>query len=123
MMEAKTSAPNEGALSRSVKLRTPVGRKYRSGVDPERLGIDKSVARRSCWNDGGGGAGVAIAGLSHWRNFQAKGAANRGKPLFAPAVSGASASASAASPERHRSALLDSGKPMVQGLASSVADL
>jgi hypothetical protein len=88
-----------------------------ANTDPARLGIDNSSARRSCWNEGGGGAGVAIAGLSHWGNFQAKGAANRGKPLSAPAVSGAAASASEASPERRRSALLDSGKSMVQRLA------
>jgi hypothetical protein len=82
-----------------------------------RLGIDKSPARRSCWDSGGRGAGIAIAGLSHWGNLQAKGAANRGKPLSTPAVSGAAASASAASPERRRSALLDSRKSMVQRLA------
>jgi hypothetical protein len=86
-------------------------------VDPERLGIDKSPAGRSCWNDSGGGAGVAIAGLSHWDNFQAKGATHRGKPLSASAVSGAAASASEASPKRRRSALLDSGMSMVQQLA------
>src|SRR6516165_10110845 len=91
----------------------PVGRKYRSGG----LGIDKWPVRRSCWNDGGGGAGVAIADLSHCGDFQAKVAANRGKPLSAPAVSGAAASASAAVPEKRRSALLDSGKSMVQRLA------
>jgi hypothetical protein len=34
---------------------------------------------------------LRFAGLSHWGNFQAKGAANRGKPLSAPAVSGAAA--------------------------------
>jgi hypothetical protein len=44
----------------------------------------------------GGGAGVAIAGLSHCGNFQAKGTANRCKPA-----------ASAASPERGRSTLLE----------------
>ena len=64
-----------------------------------------------------GGAGVAIIGLCQWGNFQAKGAANRGKPLSAPAVSGAAASASAAALERRRSTLLDSGKSMVQRLA------
>jgi hypothetical protein len=91
----------------------PIRRGYR---------IDKSLARRSCWNEGGGGAGVAVAGLSHCGDFQAKGAANRGKPLSAAAVDCAAAPASAASLERHRSAFLDPGKPMVQRLASSVAD-
>ena len=94
----------------SANLATAVGRKYRSGG----LGIDKSPVRRSCWNDGGGGAGVAIVDLSHCVDFQAKVAANRGKPLSAPAVSGAAASASAAVPEKRRSALLDSGAPVAE---------
>jgi hypothetical protein len=75
-----------------------------------------------CWNDGGGGTGVAVADLSHCGNFQAKGTANRGKPMSTSAVGGAAASASTALPERRRSTLLDSGKSMVQRLASSVAD-
>jgi hypothetical protein len=102
--------------SRWCTCRRLWGAKYRS------RGVDKSAVRPSCWNDGGGGAGVAIADLSHCGDFQAKGAANRGKPLSAPAVSGAAASASAALPEKRRSELLDSGKSMVQRLASSVAD-
>jgi hypothetical protein len=69
-----------------------------------------------------GCAGVAVAGLSHCGDFQAEGAANRGKPLSAAAVGCAAAAASAASLERRRSALLDPGKPMVQRLAASVAD-
>jgi hypothetical protein len=52
-------------------------------IDPEGLSFAKSPARRCCWNDSGGGAGVAIAGLNYWGNFQAKGTANRGKPLSA----------------------------------------
>jgi len=44
-------------------------------------------------------------GLSHCGDFQAKGAANRGKPLSAAAVGCAAAVASAASLERRRSAL------------------
>ena len=60
---------------------------------------------------------LAIAAI-----FQAKGAANRGKPLSTAAVGCAAAAASAASLERHRSALLDPGKPMAQRLAASVAD-
>ena len=95
---------------RDYPIDTRVGRKYRPGG----LGIDKSPVRRSCWNDGGGGAGVAIADLSHCGDFQAKVAANRGKPLSAPAVSGAAASASAAVPEKRRSALLDSGAPVAE---------
>src|ERR1700751_4317589 len=69
-----------------------------------------------------GGAGVAVAGLSHCGDFPAEGAASRGDPLSAAAVGGAAAAASAASLERRRSALLDPGKPMVQRLAASVAD-
>jgi hypothetical protein len=69
-----------------------------------------------------GRAGGSVAGLSHCGDFQAKGAANRGKPLFAVAVDFAAAAASATSRERRRSTLLDPGKPMVQRLASSVAD-
>jgi hypothetical protein len=65
---------------------------------------------------------VAGAGLSYCGDFQAKGAANRGKPLSAAAVGCAAAAASAASLERRRSALLDPGKPMVQRLAVSLAD-
>jgi hypothetical protein len=60
-----------------------------------------------------GALGVAFAGLSHCGHFQAKGAANRGKPLSAAAVDCAAAAASAASVARRRSALLDPGKPMV----------
>ena len=56
-----------------------------ANTDPEAIRrvyrIDKSPALRSCWNEGGGGAGVAVADLSHCGDFQAKGAANRGKPL------------------------------------------
>jgi hypothetical protein len=63
-----------------------------------------------------------VAGLGHCGDFQAKGAANRRKPLSAAAVGCAAAAASAASLDRRRSALLDPGKPMVQRLASSVAD-
>jgi hypothetical protein len=52
-----------------------------ANTDPESIrrvySIDKSPARRSCWNDGGGGAGVAVADFSHWRDFQAKGAVVR----------------------------------------------
>ena len=69
-----------------------------------------------------GALGVAVAGLSNCGHFQAKGAANRGKPLSAAAVDCAAAAASAASLARRRSALLDRGKPMVHCLASSVAD-
>ena len=69
-----------------------------------------------------GALGVAVASLSHCGRFQAKGAANSGKPLSAAAVDCAAAAASATSLERHRSALLDPGKPMVQRLAASVAD-
>jgi hypothetical protein len=94
-----------------------VGRKYRSGVDPEGLALTSRRRGALAGMMAAGGAGVAIAGLSHWGNLQTKGAANRGKPLSAPAVSGAAASASAASSERRRSALLDSGKSMVQRLA------
>src|ERR1700747_506078 len=71
--------------------------------------------RRGC-------AGVAVAGLSHCGDFQAKGAANRGEPLSAAAVGCAAAAASAASLEPRRSALLDPGKPMVWRLGESVAD-
>jgi hypothetical protein len=56
-----------------------------------------------------GALGFAVAGLSHCSHFQAKGAANRAKPLSAAAVDCAAAAASA----RRRSALLDPGKPMV----------
>ena len=60
-----------------------------------------------------GALGVAVADLSHCGNFEAKGAANRGKPLSAAAADCAAAAASAASLARRRSALLDPGKPMV----------
>jgi hypothetical protein len=69
-----------------------------------------------------GCVGVAVGGLSVCGDLQAKGAANRGKPLSAAAVGCGAAAASAASLERRRSALLDPGRPMVQRLASSVAD-
>ena len=60
-----------------------------------------------------GALGVAVAGLSHCGHFQAKGAANSGKPLSAAAVDCAAAAASATSLARRRSALLDPGKSMV----------
>ena len=69
-----------------------------------------------------GALAVGVAGLSHCGHFQAKGAADNGKPLSAAAVDCAAAAASAASLAQRRSALLDPGKPMVQRLAASVAD-
>src|SRR5215469_6375582 len=73
--------------------------------------IDKSPALAG--KMAAGALGVAVAGLSHCGHFQAKGAANRGKPLSAAAVDCAAAAASAASLARRRSALLDRGKPIV----------
>jgi putative transposase len=52
-------------------IRVP-SRSWGANTDPERLGIDNSPARRSCWNDGGGGAGVAIAGLAVGALFRPK---------------------------------------------------
>jgi hypothetical protein len=105
------------ALDASIlahRLLNPVGRKYRSG------GFIALTSRRH-----GALAGMMAAGVRRCcdcGDFQAEGAANRGKPLSAAAVGCAAAAASAASLERRRSALLDPGKPMVQRLAASVAD-
>jgi hypothetical protein len=106
------SSPSRGAVACGAQI--PIWRVY---------SIDKSPARRSCWNDGGRGAQVlrllvlVIAAI-----FRPKALLIAENLLSAAAVGCAAAAASAASLERRRSALLDPGKPMVQRLAASVAD-
>jgi hypothetical protein len=66
---------------------------------------------------------IALTAISTTQTiFQTEGVARRGKSLSAAAVDCAATAASAAWLERRRSALLDPGKPMVQRLASAVAD-
>jgi hypothetical protein len=97
-----------GAPGGLTRPRAPLGQIefcLRGNLSTAKCRLPRMADDRYCWNDGGGGAGIAIADRSHCGDFQAKGAA-----------------ASAALPEKCRLALLDSGKSMVQRLTSSVAD-
>jgi hypothetical protein len=53
---------------------TRAGRAVGANTDPESIrrvySIDKSPARRSCWIDGGGGAGVVVADFSYCGDFR-----------------------------------------------------